>query len=166
MLDVGGGSTEFIAGEVGEISYGVSLNVGSVRLTERLLESRPPSTVQIRKAEKELMAMLGVIPGGSFAGLPLIESGGTARVLASMIGANEPAPAIAHHVVREWRDRLFAISPDEVRALNPSILTGREDIAATALLILDVAMQHFGFEAFIAGQGGLRHGLALENAES
>ena len=165
VLDVGGGSTEIVAGGVGEIRYRISLDIGSVRLTERFFSSQPPSTREIQQAEREVRAVLESIPHDTLAGLPLIEGGGTARVLASLMGANEPAPTIPHRVVREWRGRLLAMSPGEVRALNPSILTGREDIAGAALLILDVVIQRFGFEAFIAGQGGLRHGIALLNGE-
>ena len=165
VLDIGGGSTEIVAGEEGAIRFQTSMNVGSVCLTEQFFSSSPPSAVQIRRAESALDAVLKMIPGHSFAGLPLIEGGGTARVLAFLVGAGELAPAIPHRVVRAWRDRLLEMSSDEVRALNPSILTGREDIAGAALLILDAVMQRFGFEAFIAGPGGLRHGIALLNGE-
>ncbi|MCH7637906.1 MAG: exopolyphosphatase [Bacteroidetes bacterium] len=165
VLDVGGGSTEIVVGEDGAIRFRTSMDVGSVRLTEQFFLSTPPSAVQIRRAERALDAVLGMISRDSLAGLPLIEGGGTARVLASLIGAGEPAPTIPRRVVREWRDRLLTMSPDKVRALNPDMLGGREDIAGATLLILDAVMQRFGFEAFIAGQGGLRHGLALLNGE-
>ena len=165
VLDVGGGSTEIVAGEGGAIRFRISMDVGSVRLTEQFFLSTPPSAVQIRRAERTLDAVLGMISRDSLAGLPLIEGGGTARVLASLIGAGEPAPTIPRRVVREWRDRLLTMSPDKVRALNPDMLAGREDIVGAALLILDAVMQRFGFDAFIAGQGGLRYGLALLNGE-
>ncbi len=165
VLDVGGGSTEIIAGEVGEIRYQISLDIGSVRLSERFFSSQPPSTREIQQAEREVRAVLDTIPHDTLNGLPLIEGGGTARVLTSLTGADQHSPDIPWHVVREWRDLLLAMSGDEIRALNPSIFTGREDIAGAALLILESVMRCFGYMTFIAGEGGLRHGLALQSVE-
>ncbi len=166
VLDIGGGSTEFIVGKGGEIRYRHSVDMGSVRLTERFLSSQPPSSAEIHRGEREVRAVLDTISAHAFAGLPLIECGGTARVLTTLIGSNDSAPTIPLEIVREWRDRLLLMSPELVRCLNPSVLTGREDVAAAALLILDAIMSHFGFESFLAGQGGLRHGMALASADA
>ncbi len=165
VLDIGGGSTEFIAGQVGEIRYRVSLNMGSMRLKERFFQHQPPSAVRIQRAVADVYVALGGIPADVFAGLSLIECGGTAHVLANLVGSDSPAPRIERQVVRDWRDRLLAMSPEEVRELNPGVLTGREDVTGAALLILDTVMDRFGFDAFIAGQGGLRHGIALSAAD-
>ena len=165
VLDVGGGSTEIIVGGVGEIRYRISLDMGSMRLTERFFSSQPPSTREIHQAEREVRAGLETIPHDTLDGLLLIEGGGTARVLASLTGADRRSPVIPWHLVREWRGLLLAMSADEIRALNPSIFTGRENIAGAALLILEDVMRCFGFMTFVAGEGGLRHGLALQNAE-
>ena len=43
VMDIGGGSTEFIVGTVtGEMTSAVSLDIGSVRMTERFLKKSPP----------------------------------------------------------------------------------------------------------------------------
>ncbi len=164
VLDVGGGSTELISGDGGATGCRVSLDMGSVRLAERFFLESPPSRKHIRKAERAVTGALEAISSTSFSGLPLIECGGTARVLASLSGADDPSPTIPRRVVRDWRDRLLAMSSDGVRALNPGVFSGREDIAAAALLILDAVMERFGFGEFIAGEGGLRHGIALGKA--
>lgn len=166
VLDVGGGSTEFMAGALAEIQYCASLNMGSVRLTERFFPNQPPSAEQILRAEREVRSVLGAIPPGAFTGLQLIESGGTARVLATLLKTVEPAPVIPHHEVRAWRDRLLAMSSEAIRALNPGTMAGREEIVAAAMLILDAVMDRFGFRTFIAGQGGLRHGIALQTMDA
>ena len=85
-------------------------------------------------------------------------------MLAALLGAPGAAPEISRPTVRAWRDRLLALRPEAVRALAPDLLTGREDVSAAALLLLERAMGRLGAEAFIASPGGLRHGLALEAA--
>src|SRR5206468_7852858 len=47
MIDIGGGSTEFIAGEPDGVRWHDSLDIGSVRLTERFLHSDPPTAAEL-----------------------------------------------------------------------------------------------------------------------
>jgi exopolyphosphatase/guanosine-5'-triphosphate,3'-diphosphate pyrophosphatase len=165
VLDVGGGSTEVVAGAKGEVPrFRVSLDVGSVRLTERFFASLPPPGAAVREAEAAVDAALAAVPEEAGRGLPLVEGGGTARVLAGLTGTPGEAPSIPLATVRAWRDRLLALPPEAVRALAPHLLSGREDVTGTALLILERALRRFGAGAFVASPGGLRHGLALEAA--
>ncbi len=165
VLDVGGGSTEVVVGRAGEApAFRLSLGVGSVRLTERCFAALPPSAAGIAEAEALVDAALAAVPEPVLRGLPLVEGGGTARVLTRLAEIGGEAPTVPASVVRSWRDRLLALSPPAVRALAPDVLTGREDVTGTAALILDVVMRRFGFDAFVASPGGFRHGLALEAA--
>ena len=50
VVDIGGGSTEFVWKNPGGMVEGVSLELGSVRLTESILPDRPPSPEQLRRA--------------------------------------------------------------------------------------------------------------------
>ncbi len=52
IIDVGGGSAEFIVGDAGELKEGVSRPLGAVRLTEVFLKDDPPSPTQLRRLEK------------------------------------------------------------------------------------------------------------------
>lgn len=164
-LDVGGGSTEVAAGRRGAAPrFRASLDVGSVRLTERFFARQPPDAAAVREAEAAVEAALAAVPEAAVRGLPLVEGGGTARVLAALAGVEGAAPAIPLVTVRAWRDRLLGLTPEAVRALAPGLLAGREDVTAAALLILEGVMRRFGAGAFVASPGGLRHGLALEAA--
>src|SRR5690606_15103170 len=112
VLDVGGGSTEVVAGRRdAPPRFRVSLDVGSVRLTERFFTLLPPAAAAVREAEAAVR------------GLPLVEGGGTARVLAALAGVEGDAPAIPLATVRAWRDRLLGMAPEAVRALAPDLLT-------------------------------------------
>ncbi|MDQ4130734.1 MAG: exopolyphosphatase, partial [Actinomycetota bacterium] len=59
VLDVGGGSTELIVGDAdGDYVASVSLQLGCVRLTERLLPSDPPTAAELADARAEIAAQL------------------------------------------------------------------------------------------------------------
>lgn len=165
VLDIGGGSTEVVVGKRGEAPrFCISLDVGSVRLRERLFASLPAAAEEIAAAEGVVDEALRAVPAEALRRLPLVEGGGTARVLAVLAGVEGVAPAIPLATVRAWRDRLLGMTPEAVRGLAPALLTGREDVTGTALLLLERVMRRFGFVAFVAGPGGLRHGLAMEAA--
>ncbi len=160
VLDVGGGSTEFVAGAAGAPpGFRVSLDVGSVRLTERFFTLRPPPAKAVAEAEEFVAQALARVPADALRGRPVVGVAGTAKVaarLAGSAGGDVPAPAI-----RAWRDRLLALTPEETLALDPALMSGRADVAAAGLLILDAALGHVGAAGFVASPGGLRHGIAL-----
>ena len=61
VVDIGGGSTEFVWRSADGAVEGVSLDVGSVRLTESVMPDRPPSRSQTKEAFSETMAMLAAV---------------------------------------------------------------------------------------------------------
>jgi exopolyphosphatase/guanosine-5'-triphosphate,3'-diphosphate pyrophosphatase len=58
IVDVGGGSTELVAGGPDGVHWHDSLDVGSVRLTERFLHSDPPSSAELDDAVTAVRALL------------------------------------------------------------------------------------------------------------
>jgi exopolyphosphatase/guanosine-5'-triphosphate,3'-diphosphate pyrophosphatase len=58
VCDIGGGSTEFIEGEAGSVSWSHSYDIGSVRLTDRCLGGHPPSPDRVARARAEVDAVL------------------------------------------------------------------------------------------------------------
>lgn len=160
VIDVGGGSTELVAGPVaGPPPRRVSIDVGSVRLTERFFGSLPPGAGEVEAAEA--FAMEAFAGAALDPALPLLGSSGTTRALAQLAHPEAPLRPVPAVVVRLWRERLAGLSAEEVLALNPRALSGREDVFLAGVLVLDVVLQRFGFPAFRASPRGLRHGLAL-----
>jgi exopolyphosphatase / guanosine-5'-triphosphate,3'-diphosphate pyrophosphatase len=51
VIDIGGGSTELIVGSGIKFESSVSINIGSVRITEKYFSSHPPSQIEIEKAK-------------------------------------------------------------------------------------------------------------------
>ena len=160
VLDIGGGSTEVVTGraDAGEPDR-VSVDVGSVRLTERYFSTLPPSAADVDRAEAALAdAFDGLNVDAS---LPLLGSSGTVRVLGGLVHPDAPDDPVDAATVRAWRDRLLGLSADEVLAIDPALLAGRADVYAAGVLVLDAFMRRFGFAAIWPSPRGLRHGLAL-----
>lgn len=84
VIDVGGGSTQLMAGTVAEPAWLQALDVGSLRLTERYVEKDPASKSELAAiAEAVEQAFEGVTPP-----LPrsVLAAGGTARALRRISG--------------------------------------------------------------------------------
>ena len=62
VLDIGGGSTEIIFGNAGEILEAQSIDIGSVRLTERILRKSPPDPDQLSEACKFARDQVRLMP--------------------------------------------------------------------------------------------------------
>ncbi len=160
VVDIGGGSTEIVTGRAdADEPVRTSVDVGSVRLTERHFPTLPPSPEAARAAEAWADAVFGEL--AVEASLPLLGSSGTVRVLGALAQPGDPAAPVPAAAVQAWRDRLLGLSAAEVLALDPDLLAGRADVYAAGVLILDAFMRRFGFESVRPSPRGLRHGLAL-----
>jgi exopolyphosphatase/guanosine-5'-triphosphate,3'-diphosphate pyrophosphatase len=158
VVDIGGGSTEVARGtRTGGLDRRQSVDVGSVRLTERHFSTRPTSATAVDAAVRDAATALGAI-GFERGLLPLVATGSVGQVMARLAGTED---AVSAEAVRVWRDRLLALTPAEALAAAPDVLAGREDVAAAALLLLDAALARFGADGYIPTSGGVRHGLAL-----
>ncbi len=162
VVDIGGGSTEVARGtrQTG-ITARQSVNVGSVRLTERCFPQRPPSPSQVGSALRlatRTYAEIAVERGD----VPLVATGSVGALVARLARAEG---AVSRAAVADWRDRLLAWTPEQALAARPDVLAGRQDVAAAALLLLHAALVRFGADTYAPTAGGLRHGLALADAE-
>lgn len=170
VVDIGGGSTEVVGGVVGtsHFSFRVSLNVGSVRVTERCFTAQPAPPPEREAAAQLVQSTLAQ------AGLPrdpdrlLVGAAGTTGALARMhfgFGAwrevEGQALTMTRAEVHGWRERLATLTFDETLALNPRVMHGRADIFHAGLVVLDETMEALGAPALRISPRGLRHGLAL-----
>ncbi|HSJ28447.1 MAG TPA: Ppx/GppA phosphatase family protein [Acidimicrobiia bacterium] len=104
VVDIGGGSTEFVHATAGRI-VGVSVDIGSVRLTDRLLPHRPATYDELEAASEHV--------DGLFASLELPTSRpvmGVAGTWTSLAAIRAGSPAAVHDAVldRLTVDRLVA----------------------------------------------------------
>ncbi len=168
-LDIGGGSTEVVAGRAdGTVEAWQSMNVGSTRLTERFLILQPPRPAELRRAEEFIRDMLRRCEVKSGEG-PLICASESPRILSSLLHDGDAgrhgglAILEAADVIRS-SGRFLGMSRQEVLALDPPRMQGREDVFPSAVLILAAALRHYRLSRCLISPHSLRHGLVLRAA--
>jgi exopolyphosphatase/guanosine-5'-triphosphate,3'-diphosphate pyrophosphatase len=147
VLDVGGGSTELVLG-----SMRTSLDVGSVRLTERHLRSDPPSRAELAAATDHVRALLPDLEPTAAIGVA-----GTVWQLHRLLGR------ITLTGVEAELERL-ALLPLAARRRVPRLDPERAPtIVAGALIVLEV-LRRYGLREIRFSVRDLLDGIALEAA--
>lgn len=168
VMDVGGGSTEFIVGEdtpAGEIS----LDIGCVRLTERFLHGDPPAPEELSTAlsyvRDHLHDVDRELPGAATA-RTFIGLAGTVTTMAAVeLGLAEYDAERIHGFVltREAAEDVFrtlATEPIDARRHNPGLEPGRVDVIVGGALIVVAAMRHWAFPELLVSEADILDGLA------
>ena len=146
VVDIGGGSTELVLGD-GEVARaGHSLDIGSVRLTERFLGDDPPTAEQraalVRVVDEELDTLAGHGVDLASARTVVAVSGTGLTVAAAVLDLPEldrdlvDRQVVAVSDVHAAVDRLVGLTVEERRAL-PFMHPGRADVIGAGALILD-----------------------------
>lgn len=169
VVDIGGGSTEFVLGEGNAIGHRVSVNLGSVRMHERYGLSAPAESSHVAALRADVASMLrrtGLEPPPR-----LVATAATATTLAAMHlglrqydrerihGMQLTAEALSAQV-----DRLLGASMHErhqMAGLDPQ----RADVIPVGALILEEVVRWCGCDVVVVSDGGVRYGLAREALE-
>lgn len=168
VMDIGGGSTELITGSAaGDMDSAISLDIGSVRITERFLKHNPVADDDLDLASSyidDLLAGSGV----DFASIGTwIGVAGTVTTLAGVYleldhydrervhGAVIPLPA-----VQELLHRLAGMTVDEIRAL-PSMHPGRADVITGGALVEARVAARMKVADLIVSESDILDGIAL-----
>ena len=171
LVDVGGGSTEFVFGpEPGVMAKAISTQIGSVRLTERVRPADPPTAEDLRAFEELFRGPLEQIE----AAVPvrdartLVAVAGTATTLqACALGLDRYDPDLIHRSILTLTDadratRELAAMTNDQRAAIPVMPKGRGDVIVAGATILVGTMRRFGFEEAVVSETDILDGLALE----
>jgi exopolyphosphatase / guanosine-5'-triphosphate,3'-diphosphate pyrophosphatase len=166
VVDPGGGSTEFVVGENGQIQSRSSVDVGSVRLTERFLHSDPPTMDELDAAAEGVRAALPASPEADEA----VGVAGTITTLAALdMGLDEPEGLGTHghrltlHAVRTQLERLASLSLDE-RSRLPGLHPKRAPVIVAGAVLVEQVLERFGLDAIEVSERDILHGAALEAA--
>lgn len=168
VVDVGGGSTELITVDAGEVVDEVSVPIGAVRMTERHLRHDPPTADEIAAVEADIDRQLAplTLPRG----VPVIGTAGTATTLAAVkLGlATYDAAAvtglrIAPAAVAELVARLYA-STVAARTAMPGMEPKRADVIAGGAAIFGRIVARIDAPVLITCDRGIRWGVAFERA--
>jgi exopolyphosphatase/guanosine-5'-triphosphate,3'-diphosphate pyrophosphatase len=180
VVDIGGGSTEFVVGtnqagpEAGGISVeaALSVDIGCVRMTERHLRADPPTGEQVAAAEADITAAvdraLAAVDGARARTLVGL-AGSVTTVTALALGLAEYDPARIHRarisaadVAKVTADLLAKTA--EQRLATPVMHPGRADVIGAGALILRIVMERSGAGAVIASESDILDGIALSLA--
>ena len=171
-LDIGGGSTEFILDQPGQEPIVQSINIGVVRLCERILHHDPPTGKEIEQARawvrEETERAMASMPRP--AGCSCVGTAGTITSLAAMaqkLPAYEPARIhnyrLTIETIRELEEQLLSRTKAE-RVGLPGLEKNREEVIAAGAIIVRTIMETLGEEECLVSDLGLREGVLIDLA--
>jgi exopolyphosphatase / guanosine-5'-triphosphate,3'-diphosphate pyrophosphatase len=184
VVDVGGGSTEFIWAKDGRLHGWASLDVGSVRLTERYLLSDPPTADECERLTQAVDESLSKLPAdwrvkisspvprqtqdGEPSGTIMIGIAGTFTTLAAVqkglrhyshseVHGSRLSHAEVERQVELYRARTVA-ARKEIAGLEPK----RADVILAGAILIERIMRRFDIGEAIVSDQGIRYGLLYE----
>jgi exopolyphosphatase/guanosine-5'-triphosphate,3'-diphosphate pyrophosphatase len=173
VVDIGGGSTEFIVGTTGaggvpQVTGLMSVDVGCVRLTEAYLHSDPPAPEELSQAISVVVLHLAdvdrLLPSAAAAQTLIGVAGTVTTVAAVELGLPEYDSEALHrfrltHAAAEDVFRTLATEPAEARRHNPGLEPGRVDVIVGGAAVLVSVMRHFGFDEMLVSEADILDGL-------
>src|SRR5689334_20770473 len=171
VVDIGGGSTEFVTGR-STVDAALSVDIGCVRMTERHLRSDPPTATEIAAAGRDItaavdraLAAVGGLSARTLVGL----AGSVTTVTALALGLPSYDAERIHHArvtsgaAAKVAADLLAATVAERRAL-PVMHPGRADVIGAGALILRIILERSEQPAVVASEhdilDGICYGLA------
>ena len=173
VVDIGGGSTEFVFGTA-TVEAARSVNIGCVRMSERHFASDPATPDQIEAARTDIQAAIAqaaaVVPITK--AKPLVAVAGTATTVAAAALELTEYDRYAIHLSRisaqQTHDAatMFATKTREQRISLGYMHPGRVDVIAAGSLVLSEIMKATGATEFVASESDILDGMAFSLASN
>lgn len=171
VIDIGGGSTELITGSRTAVHRASSVDIGSVRITERFLSESPPNRSSLSNAHDHIRSQLEKHKLNDLTGSFAIGVAGTVTTLAALykeIPFFSPKELSGVPLGLDDIRTIFGLlkekSVNQLRSV-PQITPGRADIILAGILILMTVMEVYEMRTIYTGIRGLRYGIALREFE-
>jgi len=171
-LDIGGGSTEFILDRPGQKPVVRSIDIGVVRLCERLLHHDPPTDGEVQQAREWVAreTKAAVAGMGNYQTATFVGTAGTITSLAAMAQKlNSYEPARIHNyqlqlsTIQELEQTLLSRKKTD-RVGLPGLEKGREEVIVAGAILLRTIMETLGMSAVLVSDLGLREGVLIDLA--
>lgn len=167
MMDIGGGSTEYLIGRQGTPEFAISLKLGAIRLKERFFHTEPLSKSQVEACRRYLAVALAPVRDevDSRGYETAIGSSGTIETIASVItGRDEDdAPAADFTFTTGDLDRavdlLLSFDTAKKRAKLPGLDDKRADIIVGGAILLQESFRALGITTMRVSRTALREGV-------
>ena len=172
VVDIGGGSTEFVLG-TDTVESAISVNIGCVRMTERHFHNDPPTTDEVSIARSDIQNAIDIASASVDikSAKTLVCVAGTATTVAA---AALNLPEYDRHAIH-----LSRISADQVHQVSNNFLTmtrderaalgymhpGRVDVISAGSLVLSEIMRATAAKEFVASENDILDGMAWSLAK-
>jgi len=171
VIDIGGGSTELVAGEAGAVAFHVSTQVGVVRHSERHLRSDPPTAGELAALTEEVeRAFAAAVPARERALVAAaVAVAGTATQAAGIDRGAEGVDVEGHRLsgerLRAMLERLASL-PLERRREVPGLDPDRAPTIVAGVVVLIQALEAFGLAGVEVSDRDILWGAAIETGRS
>jgi len=168
VVDIGGGSTEFVYGDK-KVMSAKSVNIGCVRMSERHLTNQPPTMDQIASAivDIDIAITQAAVSVPINSAKSLIAVAGTATTVAAaaldlskydrdLIHLSKISADKVHKVAQMFQ----SMNKSEISAL-PYMHEGRVDVITAGSLVLSRVMAATGAAEFVASESDILDGMAF-----
>ena len=171
VIDIGGGSTEFVVGQSGDVLAARSLKLGAVRLTERFFLDDRIRTREVRDCRQYVRAFLApVVRDVRRLGFEVAAgSSGTIATLAQMVAlrrGRSPEKTnnleLSQDELSDVVEAILAADTAKARSRLPGLDEKRVDIIVGGALLLEQAFGELGIEKMIVSDFALREGVLLD----
>jgi len=170
IVDVGGGSSDFVVAQNGEIQDKFSVNVGFIRLTEAFLHSDPISVAELQNVIEHVKSLLHHhFAEVSMDGRRLLGVGGTIKILMTILyqRMGQYAPEITGQQILLRNEikglfRYLSLMKLEDRRKIPGLPPERADVIVAGAAIFSAIMEILDAGEIIVSNSGMRHGVLLD----
>lgn len=177
VVDIGGGSTELVAGRAGMAPVAShSFNIGCRRLTERFFREDPPTSEQLRAARtwvrEEMSPYFDDLAARGFAIERVVAVAGTATSVVSMRDEMAVYDSARVHKARVALEELVALEerlnaqPIEERRAIVGLDPKRAGVIGAGLVILEEVLHLAGADGYTASESDILKGMILEAART
>jgi len=172
-LDIGGGSTEFILDRPGQQPVVRSIDIGVVRLCERLLHHDPPTCEEVGQA-REWIARETKSAVTEMTGYETATFVGTAGTITALAAMAQKLPSYDPVRIHNYRLTLAMVQELEQTLLTrkkadriglPGLEKNREEVIAAGAIIIRTVMETLGMESVLVSDLGLREGVLIDLAK-
>ncbi len=175
LVDLGGGSTEFLVGRKRKVHYDNSLKIGAIRMTDRFFPGGVTSVKSVREARRFVRGILAPVKRdlrGHFFDL-VVGTSGTIVNLANIVRCRGGKPPLGSY-------NAYSMSADDIlesietilEAKHPAARGGiegldpsRSDIITGGAVIVEQAVKELGIRAITVSEYALREGIIRDVAE-
>ncbi len=176
LIDIGGGSTEFLIGKRREVIYDNSLKLGAIRLTQRFFNSEKTESKAVKDCRKFIRGTMNPVTRQieNYSFESVIGSSGTIANIANMIRTAKNGESenrlnnftFTKDELHEVTEKIIDAKTEKQRLKIPGLDPSRADIITAGALILEQIFKELGIKQITISDYALREGIILDIIEA